>query len=91
MLRAQENPHTIRCAGSLGLFEGYETEAKRLTAAAAVNCNACERPRCGKQRAGVGVAVEKIEEKRQLDDFFGNRKRRVVGSSPTGGAMIVRL
>ena len=53
------------------MLDGDETKAEGLTAAAAVHCNACERPRCGKQQAGVGAAVEKIEEKRQPDDFFG--------------------
>ena len=37
--------------------------------------NACERRRWRIQRAGVGAAVEKIEEKRQPEDFFGRRKR----------------
>ena len=36
---------------------------------------ACERVRWTKQRAGDGAAVEKVEEKRKPDDFFGHRKR----------------
>ena len=37
--------------------------------------NACERRLRRIQRAGVGAAVEKIEEKRKPEDFFGHRKR----------------
>ena len=37
--------------------------------------NACERRRWRIQRADLGAAVEKIEEKRQPEDFFGHRKR----------------
>ncbi len=37
--------------------------------------NACERRLRRIQRAGVGAAVEKIEERRQPEDFFGYRKR----------------
>ena len=47
----------------------------RLTAAAAVNCNACECRRWRKKGARVGATVEKIEEKRKPDNFFGYRKR----------------
>ena len=43
--------------------------------------NACERRRWRMQRAGVGAAVEKIEEKRQPEDFFGYRKRAVFSPS----------
>ena len=40
-----------------------------------------------KARAGVGAAVEKIEEKRQPEDFFGHRKRGCEAtSSPSAPA-----
>ena len=49
--------------------------------------NACERSRCEEERAGVGAAVEKIEEKRQPEDFFGHRKRGCEAtSSPSAPA-----
>ena len=49
--------------------------------------NACERRRGREQRAGVGAAVEKIEEKRQPEDFFGHRKRGCKAtSSPSAPA-----
>ena len=62
------------------MFYGSQgTRGKR-----SVSGNACERRRWRIQRAGVGAAVEKIEEKRQPEDFFGHRKR--AGSSPSAPA-----
>ena len=49
--------------------------------------NACSRRLRRMQRAGVGAAVEKIEEKRQPEDFFGHRKRGCKAtSSPSAPA-----
>ena len=49
--------------------------------------NACSRRRWRIQRAGVGAAVEKIEERRQPEDFFGHRKRGCEAtSSPSAPA-----
>ena len=42
---------------------------------------ACERRRWRKQRAGFGAAVEKIEDQRKPEDFFGHRKSYGVGVS----------
>ena len=49
--------------------------------------NACSCRRWRIQRAGVGAAVEKIEERRQPEDFFGHRKRGCEAtSSPSAPA-----
>ena len=48
---------------------------------------ACKHRRWRIQRAGVGASVEKIEKKRQPEDFFGHRKRGCEAtSSPSAPA-----
>ena len=66
------------------MFYGSQgTRGKR-----SVSGNACSRRRWRIQRAGVGAAVEKIEEKRQPEDFFGHRKRGCEAtSSPSAPAI----
>ena len=54
--------------------------------------NAAERARWAKQRDGVGVAVEKIEEQRRQvpEGFFGHRKRGCEAtSSPSAPAKTI--
>ena len=67
----------LRLCGGLSCF----IEQKRTRGMRSVPGNACSRRRWRIQRAGVGAAVEKIEEKRQPEDFFGHRKR--ADSSPS--------
>ena len=63
------------------------TEQRRTRGTRSVPGNACERRRWRIQRADLGAAVEKIEEKRQPEDFFGHRKRGCEAtSSPSAPA-----
>ena len=58
-----------------------------VNALATVLCHYQPFARKKKARAGVGAAVEKIEERRQPEDFFGHRKRGCEAtSSPSAPA-----
>ena len=77
------NKKDLRLCGGLSCF----IEQKRTRGTRSVPGNACSRRRWRIQRAGVGAAVEKIEEKRQREDFFGHRKRGCEAtSSPSAPA-----